>query len=301
MLCLSSVITRKLWMCFVAMFEGEDAAEVSPSVRNEEHLSPESLAWADSCINSFPDDSDNNSNWGTFRDALTEIIDIHPEMFVPLSAGTTTVLSPDEYMTESESIGLRTFVAEAEADSANSKNSSSNEEVSEIISLITFESDPSKNSLQDHYFPESIAKIGTREPVESPTTDHGDVERLEEDGSVSNGEAEEEPELVSSQVFKDDFMSTYIQDNVEYFNVTEDDPVNITPQEIFKVWDLDIVGDNDEEDGLVLQLKKALHDSSTVQALPQPLNDDNQVTAEKRIMDDLIAGISDLSLAETFK
>ncbi|KAL1190245.1 hypothetical protein V5N11_016634 [Cardamine amara subsp. amara] len=270
------------------MAEGEDAAEVSLSVRNEEHLSPECLAWADSCINSFPDDSDNNSNWGTFRDALTEIIDIHPDMFVP------SVLSPDEDMTESESIGLRTF--ESEADSLSSKNNSSNEEVSEIISLITFESDPSKNSLQDHYFPESIAEIGTREPVENPTTDHG----IEEDGSVSNGEAEEEPELVSSQVFKDDFMSTYILDNVDDFNVTED-PVRETPQEIFKVWDLEIVGDDDEEDGLVLQLKKALHDSSTVQPLPQPLNVDDQVAAEKRIIDDLIAGISDLSLAETFK
>lgn len=297
MLCLNSVtsiITSKIWMCVVvAMAEREDVAEVSLSVRNEEDLSPECLAWADSCIISFPDDSDNN-NWATFRDALTEIIDIHPEMFVPSSTGTSSVLSPDEDMTEFESIDLRTF--QLETDSANSKHNSSNEEVSEIISLITFESDPSKNSLQDRYFPEStIAENGTREPVDDPTKDLGGVESIEEDGSVSDGEGEEEPASVSSQVFKDDFMCTYIQDNADDYSVTED-LVKVTPQEIFKVWDLEIVGDNDEEDGLVLQLKKALDESSTV----QPLNND-QVVAEKSSIDDLIAGISDLSLAETFK
>ncbi|KAG7544497.1 hypothetical protein ISN44_As12g000850 [Arabidopsis suecica] len=277
------------------MTEREDVAEVSLSVRNEEDLSSECLAWADSCIISFPDDSDSN-NWGTFRDALTEIIDIHPEMFVPSSTGTRGVLSPDEDMTESEPVHLWRF--EPEADSANSKTNSSNEEVSEIVSMLTFESDPSKNSLEDCYFPESIAENGTREPaVDRPTTDLGDVESIEEDGSESSGEAEEEEELasVSSQVFKDDFMSTYVEDNVDDCNVIED-PVKVTPQEIFKVWDLEIVGDDDEEDGLVLQLKKALDESSTV----QPLNDD-QVVSEKSNIDDLIAGISDLSLAETFK
>ncbi|XP_010431847.1 PREDICTED: uncharacterized protein LOC104716175 [Camelina sativa] len=277
------------------MAEGEDVSGVSLSVRNEEDLSPESLAWADSCIISFPDDSDHN-HWATFRDALTEIIDIHPEMFVPSS--TSSALPPDEDMTESEPLELlRSF--QPEADSANSKYNSSNEEVSEIVSLITFESDPSKNSLQDHYFSEPIAENGTPEPVDDPTNDLGGVESIEEDGSVSNGEAEEEkePESVSSQVFKDDFMSTYIQENVDDSNVTED-PVKVTQQEIFKVWDLEIVGDDDEEDGLVLQLKKALDESSTVQTLPQPLLND---VAEKSSIDDLIAGISDLSIAETFK
>ncbi|KAL9289626.1 hypothetical protein AtEden1_Chr4g0318841 [Arabidopsis thaliana] len=280
------------------MAEREDAAEVSLSVRNEEDLSPECVAWADSCIISFPDDSDNN-NWGTLRDALTEIIDIHPEMFVFSSTtGTRGVMSPDEVMTESETIDLRTF--EPEAVSANSRTNSSNEEVSEIISMLTFESDPSKNSLEDYYFPESIAENGNREPADGSNTDLGGVESIEEDGSVSNGEAEvEEPASVSSRVFKDDFMSTYVEDNADDCNVTED-PVKVTSQEIFKVWDLEVVGDNDEEDGLVLQLKKALDESSTVQPLPQPLNDD-QVVSEKSNIDDLISGISDLSLAETFK
>ncbi|ESQ53146.1 hypothetical protein EUTSA_v10027283mg [Eutrema salsugineum] len=263
------------------MAEGEDAGEV----RNEEDLSPECLAWADSCIVSFPDDSDNN-NWGNFRDALTEIIDIHPEIFVPSSTGTASVPSPDEDMSEAESIDMR------EADSANIRNNSSNEEVSEIVSLLTFESDPSKNSLQDHYFPESVAENGrTVEPVDDHARDLEGVESIEDDGSVSNGGAEAE----TSQVFKDDFMSTYIQDNVADFHVSQD-PFKVTPQEIFKVWDLEIVGvDDDEEDGLVLQLKKALDESSTV----QPLNDD-QVVAGNSSIDDLIAGISDLSLTEAF-
>jgi len=294
---LTSIITSNL--CFVvAMAEREDAAEVSLSVRNEEDLSPECVAWADSCIISFLDDSDNN-NWGTFRDALTEIIDIHPEMFVFSSTtGTRGVLSPDEVMTESETIDLRR--SEPAAGSANSRTNSSNEEVSEIISMLTFESDPSKNCLEDYYFPESIAENGNREPADGSKTDLGGVESIEEDGSVSNGEAKEEkPASVSSQVFKDDFMSTYVEDNAEDCNVTED-PVKVTSQEIFKVWDLEVVGDNDEEDGLVLQLKKALDESSTVQPLPQPLNDD-QVVSEKSNIDDLISGISDLSLAETFK
>ncbi|EOA17193.1 hypothetical protein CARUB_v10005464mg [Capsella rubella] len=276
------------------MAEREDVARVSLSVKNEQDLSPESLAWADSCIVSFPDESD-HTTWGTFRDALTEIIDIHPEMFVPSSTRTTSVLPPDEDMTDSEPIALRTYQPEADS-SATSKNSSSNEEVSEIVSLITFESDPSKNSLQDHYFSESIAENGPREPADDPTKDFGGVESIEEDGSVSNGEAEEEePESVSSsQVFKDDFMNAYIQEDADDCKVTEE-PVDVTQQEIFKVWDLEIVGEGDEEEGLVLQLKKALVDSSTVQPLPQPLNDDTVV------IDDLIAGISDLSLAETFK
>lgn len=278
-------------MCFVAMGEREDAAEVSLCVKNEEDVSPECLAWADSCIVSFPDDSESN-NWGTFRDALTEIIDIHPEIFVASSTGTatSTVLSPDEDMTETDSSDLRRF------DSANSDNNNrSREEVSEIVSLLAFESDPSKNSLQDDYFPDS----GTsREAVvDNQTRDHEGVESIEEDGSLSNGEVagEEEAEALSSQVFKDDFMSTYIQDGADEFNVPED-VVKATPQEIFKVWDLEIVEDDGEEDGLLLQLKNALDESSRV----QPLNDDDRVVGRKSSIDDLIAGISDMSLTETY-
>ncbi|CAH2075886.1 unnamed protein product [Thlaspi arvense] len=283
------------------MAEGKDEGEVSLSVRNEEDVSPESLAWADSCIVSFPDDS-GNTDWGTFRDALTEIIDIHPDIFVPWSTGTTTSVlspSPDDDMTEAESFHTRDFESEA-VSAASSSNISSNEEVSEIVSLLTFESDPSKNSLQDHYFPKSMAeKVATSEPVHNRTTDLGGAECIEEDdGCGSNGEAEEEEEgePETSQVFKDDFMSTYIQDNIDDFIVSED-PFKVTPQEIFKVWDLEIVrDDDDEEDGLLLQLKNALDESSTV----RPLND-VQVVAGKSSIDDLIAGISDLSLAETFK
>ncbi|VVB09652.1 unnamed protein product [Arabis nemorensis] len=278
------------------MSEREDEAEVSLFVKDEEDVSPECLAWADSCFSSFPDDSD-NKNWGTFRDALTEIIDIHPEMFVPSSTGTKSVSSPDEEMTETESSDLRTF--ELEADLANSNNDLSTEEASEMISWLTFESDPSKISLQDRYFLESIAENGTiRKPVDA-TTDVEGVERIEEDGSVSDGEAEEELESLLSQAFKDDYMSTYIEDNVDDCYVLED-PVKETPQEIFKVWDLEVAGDNDAENGLVLQLKKELDVSSTVQPLPQPLDVD-QIVTEKSSIDDLIAGISDLSLAETFK
>ncbi|CAA7020649.1 unnamed protein product [Microthlaspi erraticum] len=263
------------------MGEGEDAAEVSLCVENKEDVSPECLAWADSCIVSFPDDSESN-NWGTFRDALTDIIDIHPEIFIASSTGTSTVLSPDEDMAETDSSDLH------------SSTDSPKEEVSEIVSLLTFESDPSKNSLQDDYFPDN----GTsREQVlDNRTRDLQGVESVEGDGSLSNGKAveEEEAEALSSQVFKDDFMSSYIQDGVDEFNVPED-VVKATPQEIFKVWDLEIEEEDGEEDGLVLQLKKALDESSRV----QPLNDD-QVVARKSSVDDLIAGISDMSLAETY-
>lgn len=273
------------------MSEREDEAVVSLFVRDEEDVSPECLAWADSCFSSFPDNSDNN-NWGTFRDALTEIIDIHPEMFVPSSTGTRSFSSPDEEMTETESSDLRPFEQEADSGTINNDNFSSSEEASEMISLLTFESDPSKISLQDRYFLESMAENGTiRKPMDS-TTDLEGVERIDEDGSVSNGEAEEELDSLLSQAFKDDYMSPYIQENVDDCNVLED-PVNETPQEIFKVWDLEVADDNDGENGLVLQLKKELDVSSTM--------DDDQLVAEKSGIDDLIAGISDLSLAESFK
>ncbi|CAN8276623.1 unnamed protein product [Cochlearia groenlandica] len=260
----------------------------------EDEESHESIAWADSCIISFPDDSDNN--WETFKDAITEIIDIHPEIFVSSSSTetATSVLSRDEDMTEAESIYTPNLEQEADSRNSTSTSDSPSEVDSEIVSLLKFESDLYKNSLQDDFFSsESLAESGTtREAVDNLKTD------LEEDGFGSNEES------VSSQVFKDDFIDTYyVQDNVEGFNVTEDDLVKVstTPQEIFKVWDLDTVeNDDDEEDWLVLQLKKAHDESSTVKSLPQPLNDDQIVGGESNI-DDLISGISDLSLTETFK
>ncbi|KAF8098549.1 hypothetical protein N665_0264s0050 [Sinapis alba] len=267
----------------------QDTGDVSLSVKHEEDVSPESLAWADSCIISFPDDSDNN-DWGTFRDALTEIIDIHPQMFVPSSTETTTtttsVRSRDEVMTEAESVHMQSFEPQA-------NDSSSSEQVSEIVSLLNFESDPSKNSLQDHYFP--AENRTTQGPVDNHTTG---IESVEENGSVSSVEEDEEPESETPQVFKDDFMSSsYVEDNnADEVDVLED-PDKLTPQEIFKVWDLEIVEDHDEEDGLGLQVKKALDESSTV----QPPNDDDHVVVEKSYIDDLIAGITDLSLTETFE
>ncbi|KAJ4880073.1 Uncharacterized protein Rs2_37127 [Raphanus sativus] len=264
------------------MSERQDTGDVSLSVKHEEDVSPESLAWADSCIISFPDDSDNN-DWGTFRDALTEIIDIHPQIFVPTES-TTSVRSQDEVMTEPESVQI-----------PQAADSSSREQVSEIVSLLNFESDPSKNSLPDHYFPaENRTNHG---PVDNHHTTG--IESIEEDGSVSNGEAdEEEPESETPQVFKDDFMSGYVEDNnnAEEVDILED-PDKLTPQEIFKVWDLKIVGEDDEEDGLVMQVKQALDESSTIQL---PIVDDH-VVVEKSYIDDLIAGITDLSLTETFE
>ena len=264
------------------MSERQDTGDVSLSVKHEEEdVSPESLAWADSCIISFPDDSD-NSDWGTFRDALTEIIDIHPQIFVPSSTETTTgVRSRDEVMTEAESVQIP-------------QAADRSEQVSEIVSLLNFESDPSKNSLPDHYFP--AENRTTNGPVDKHTTGN---ESIEEDGSVSNVEADEEPESETPQVVKDDFMSSsYVEDdNADEVDALED-PGNLTPQEIFKVWDLKIVGeDDDEEDGLGLQVKKALDEFSTV----QPPNDDDHVVVEKSYIDDLIAGITDLSLTETFE
>ncbi|CAH8369397.1 unnamed protein product [Eruca vesicaria subsp. sativa] len=261
------------------MSERQDRGEVSLSVKHEEEdVSPESLAWADSCIVSFPDDSDNN-DWGTFRDALTEIIDIHPQIFVPTETTTTSVRSRDEVMSEAESV----HVPQAPA-----ADSSSSEQVSEIVSFLTFESDPSKNSLQDHYFP--VENRTVHVPVmDNHTTG---IESIEEDVS-------EEPESETPQVFKDDFMSSsYVEDtNADEVDVLEDS-VNFTPQEIFKVWDLKIVGDDDgdddEEDGLEIQVKKALDEFSTV--LPP-----NDVVVEKSYIDDLISGITDLSLTETFE
>ncbi|KAF3508103.1 hypothetical protein F2Q69_00008542 [Brassica cretica] len=135
------------------------------------------------------------------------------------------------------------------------------EQVSEIVSLLNFESDPSKNSLPDHYFP--AENRTTNGPVDKHTTGN---ESIEEDGSVSNVEADEEPESETPQVVKDDFMSSsYVEDNkADEVDVLED-LGNLTPQEIFKVWDLKIVGeDDDEEDGLGLQVKKAFDEFSTV-------------------------------------
>ncbi|KAJ0233561.1 Uncharacterized protein HA466_0281930 [Hirschfeldia incana] len=269
------------------MSERQDTGGVSLSVKHEEEdVSPESLAWADSCIISFPDDS-NNSDWGTFRDALTEIIDIHPQIFVPTETTATSVRFQDEVMTESEVESVQIPQA---------ADSSSSEQVSELVSLLNFESDPSKNSLQEHYFPaENRVAPG---PVDNHHTTG--TESIEEDGSVSNGEADEEPESETTQVFKDDFMSGgYVEDNnAEEVDVLED-PDKLTPQEIFKVWDLKIVGeaDDDEEAGLGLQVKQALDESSTV----QPHDGDDHVVAEESYIDDLIAGITDLSLAETFE
>ena len=64
-------------------------------------------------------------------------------------------------------------------------------------------------------------------------------------------------------------------------------------EDIFRVWDLDVPAEDGE---LVKQLNKALTESS-IESIPSTLNDSGQwKDLEEESVDNLIAGISDLSL-----
>ncbi|XP_010555262.2 PREDICTED: uncharacterized protein LOC104824794 [Tarenaya hassleriana] len=228
------------------MAEQVNATEVSFSMRDENALSPEDLAWVDSCLTDVPEDSDNNG-WATLRDALTEVTDNYPELCVP-SSTRTRFLFRDEDMAETESSDMPTFGEEA--DSVNG-SCSLTEEVSEILSLLRFEPDPSEISLQEGSFSthdnSSMTITGTLDPMDTPDVQE-DVERAE-NGSASGEEAE--PESLLSGLVKDDLMGMSIQDNVadpfDGFNIYEGQ-IKLSPLDIFRVWDLEIPEDKNEED-----------------------------------------------------
>lgn len=228
---------------------------------NEEALLPEEVAWADCCLNKDADSTE--TDWSSVQDVLLEILSSHPG-------------GPDS------------AVAESAGQTANDDvlHSRSNVE-----------------SLGFH--------TGSDEDEDLIDGDIGEAESL---GS-SEGEEEEEDDddlMVGNRKarargkgrLKSVFQPHYTEDSVKEespdsglhssFTTAE---LELSSEDLFKVWDLEIP---DEEDEFTAELNKALYEippptESTVDAPPSL---ENFVNVS---VDDLIAGLGDLSLEQDIK
>ncbi|KAK6136695.1 hypothetical protein DH2020_029523 [Rehmannia glutinosa] len=205
-------------------------------------LSPEDVAWADSCLSKDPDMLD--SGWNSLKDALLETL------------STQNHSSP--YDTDNSTEGSKT----------------------EIFSKVDTGDVPSLDKTTVNITANSVG-----------------AEELNRDGGLNNANTDD---FWSSHKIEDVFLPTY-NENLRDLGVSEPEvdlvfqasDLEQSTNDIFKVWDLDIPPE--EDDDLIKQLDKALSE-----------NPKNSVSDESKAwrglqddesLDDLISGIADLALS----
>ncbi|CAL5377097.1 unnamed protein product [Camellia sinensis] len=235
---------------FIAMAMGDDVMggagcsfflDSVESKQGGDALSPEDVAWADSCL--IKDSEISDGNWDSLKAALLNCLDI-----------TTS---------QHDSLGFSAAGSDG------------------FTGGTDFESLP---SIEEAQTPPNLGRTVDNDDDNDDDDDvlHNEVEENSDDYIVLN----KVDKLKSRTKLGNPFLPNYSEDVKEIentdlgldlgFPVFERESLGA---DIFRVWDLDIP---DEEDGeLVKQLNKALVESS-VRSMPS--------------LDDLIAGISDLSL-----
>ncbi|KAF5745414.1 hypothetical protein HS088_TW07G00998 [Tripterygium wilfordii] len=237
----------------------EDGLPVPPrgiesfeSNRNGDALSPEDIAWADSCLIKDPEISD--GDWNTLKDVLLEIISSQPESF-------------DSFVLRSDS-----FPGVTDMEILPSNEEAENAKFLRATDL-------------DNVVPyNEVAEV----------TGYG---LRNEGSSISLSQnLEENP---SEETLRSAFLPTYKEAQIASEATASGFDLGLSAYElepstedIFKVWELEIP---DEEDKLVEQLKKALSRGAS----PSPPSfDDSGAWKDLQVesIDDLVAGIADLSL-----
>ncbi|XP_021738722.1 uncharacterized protein LOC110705178 [Chenopodium quinoa] len=218
---------------------------------DEESLSLEDVAWADSCLNKDVDDSD--TDWSSIKDALLEIISAQPEPPATSVVQSSMQLSADEIPQFRENLISMDFGAGSDED----------------------------EDLIDGDFGE-IESIDLSEDDEDDFVTRNKRGRVR--GKVLN---------VFRPNYSEDVKAENLDSDLNSSLTTFE--VNTSLEDIFKVWDLGI---SDEQDEFGKQLNKALADvPSQIQSSSSDsavvLNDPMQVS-----IDDVIAGIGDLSLKQ---
>lgn len=229
------------------MVEGSSSSlliDLLESNQNGGLLSPEDVAWADSCLVKYSEIFDDD--WSSVKGALLEILGLQPESHDSSAPGSDVSLGETD-MEILPSNGARIVQSSVGTDDDDfvpiNKETETNNDGSQL-----FQGDLSETSLRDAFLP-----------------------HYKEDD--------------------DQRMSKPVDSGFEMgFPAYEMEP---STEDIFKVWDLGIPS---EEDELVKQLNNALSESS-IQSMPS-VSDDSGAwkNLKDESLDNLIAGIADLSL-----
>ncbi|KAK9286289.1 hypothetical protein L1049_014679 [Liquidambar formosana] len=212
-------------------------------------LSPDDIAWVDSCL--IKDSEIADSNWNSLKDALLDILSSQPDSLDSSAAqGDRFPKNDIEILLDSEETEIAQFPGGTDND---------------LVPL------------------------------------YGEAEKSDDDGDGDVQQNKKTDTLLSQTYFKNAFLPNYNED----LNISENIDLGLdlglpfnemdpSTEDIFRVWDLDISAD--EEDELVKQLNKALA-GSHFQSKPSTFNDSMAWKDMKESsVDDLIAGFGDLSL-----
>ncbi|KAK7824124.1 hypothetical protein CFP56_034761 [Quercus suber] len=232
-----------------------------------EGLSPEDIAWVDSCLIKDPESSETNMN--SLKDALLEIFISQPELINSSAAVSND--SPEE-------TDVEILPSSEEADAVQFRGRADDDLV--LINKETkTKGDDLPINLKNNTLP-SLTYGGNSFLLTN-------TEGLEESGSsgskldLGSSTYELEPSNVDDMVLANEEEKTKGDVPIKLGNNT------------LQVWDLDIPAEDGE---LVKQLNKALTDNS-FESIPSTLNDSGAwKDLEEQSFDSLIAGISDLSL-----
>ncbi|CAN0907683.1 hypothetical protein LINGRAHAP2_LOCUS24934 [Linum grandiflorum] len=289
------------------------------SSQNVDSISTEDVAWADSCLVKDPDIS--NGEWSSVKGSLLEMLSLIPDssagdtMDHSLGAEGTDVemLSPDEPALNEQpppsgsSRGNDRFRMTIGGETLEEIDLSilSKEEMDALSLLSYLVQDPMTFDGNFNFMKEAVERILSLRPNESNT-----LRLVHEDGAAQSSagtDTDQTPaghetttkendfelvgEAVDRRVLKDGQLPA---DTTSSTQEAEQQPTTVG---IFKLWDLCIPDEEEEEDGLITQLKKALSGSS---ARSTGNNDNNDADAWKDIkegaLDHLINGFGDLSI-----
>ncbi|XP_059647599.1 uncharacterized protein LOC132293941 [Cornus florida] len=298
----------------MAMAEGDDPMEGSvsspvlgsvESKQSGDVLSPEDVAWADSCLIKDPEIS--HSNWNSLADALLETLSSLPDSVafsgVEIDAFPAQtdmeILSMNEEAESSQYLerNVSDIVPINEEEESNKdhimheKTDALSERTDLVNSFLpTYNEDLNFFENTDYEVAldfqvsemESVTDIVPINEVEKSNNDHIIHEKIDA--------LRERTNLVNAFLprYNEDLKKTEITDDgVDFvFRLSEKEP---STDDIFRVWDLDFP---DEEDEFIKELNKALAGIP----LQPTLSTFDDSGAKEESLDDLISGIAELSL-----
>ncbi|CAL1352510.1 unnamed protein product [Linum trigynum] len=315
------------------MAVNEDPAEGSiPSIsleslvstQNGGAFSTEDIAWADSCLVKDPDIS--AGDWSSINDALLQVLSLAPESQGSLYGAMNNngcvggtddfeMLPPDDTVVieqPSPSSDDNYRVTIGDEPNLNIDNMLSKEEMDVLCSLQFLGQDPETFKGDWNSMREYVDRILSLRPNESGSMmTLRDVEDAQPSAEV-NRDFDEETKMKPQHVDSDTsgsfqlgtLLSTYEHDNPKETDqsgllpadtASSAEDAGVTSSEIFKLWDLGIPSEEEEEND-ELKLNRALADSS-IQSIA-PVVDDSEATRDLKegALDYLIAGIGDLSI-----
>lgn len=266
---------------FVALDTNVSAGETEVSVpslilnslhsQENEVVSPEDLAWADSCL--IEDTDILERDWTPMENALLDIVSSTPKSFNTDGSTDVKIHPSNDKNKMSYSLPSPTFQANPMPISEVNMQESDHIDLELNLGSITYDMELSSESPL---------------PIAAASTD---------DIHIPNNE---ETETLPSLTFQGDpFLPTYIEDLKE--NETIDSGFDLDSAahdleksfDIFKIWDLNIPS---EEGDIVKQLNKAMATNSFQMTTSSSIDSEPLKVFDEGSLNNLIAGISDLSL-----